>query len=143
MRSHGVPNFPDPIRSGNDVTFAVGSGTAVNMGSPAFQAARTTTAPSNSAGYSAMLGHDGVFFAIPSTVNLRSPAARQAEIACHFGGRVGQPTGNAGWGQDFPARARGKIRVGSSRRTTYPRRSLRLHVAMCGRRLSGRWGILA
>jgi len=132
MRSHGVPNFPDPVVSGKDLSFRVGSGTAVNLGSPAFQAAQktcdkavsgggpgsgepsaadtarmlaishcmrahglsgfpdpTTTAPSNPAGYSAVLGHDGVFFAVPSTVNLQSPAAKQAEIACHFGGPVG------------------------------------------------------
>lgn len=139
MRSHGVSNFPDPIVSGNDLSFRVGSGTGVDMGSPAFQAAQTTcekalsgggsgsgapsaaatarmlaisncmrahglsgfpdpttTAPSNPAGYSAVLGHNGVFFAVPITVNLQSPAAKQAEIACRFGGPVGQPTGNAG-----------------------------------------------
>jgi hypothetical protein len=67
-RAHGVSGFPDP----------------------------TTTAPSNPNGYSAVLGRNGVFFAVPGTVNLQSPAAKQAEIACHFGGPVGQPTGNAG-----------------------------------------------
>jgi hypothetical protein len=139
MRSHGVPNFPDPIISARSISFAVGAGTGINMASPAFQAAQktcskalsgggpagggssaavraqmlaisecmrthgvsgfpdpTTTEPTNPTGYSAVLGHNGVFFAIPGTVNLRSPAVKHAEIACHFGGPVDQPTGNAG-----------------------------------------------
>lgn len=68
MRAHGVSGFPDP----------------------------TTTAPSSPTGYSAVLGRNDVFFAVPSTGNLQSPAAKQAEIACRFGGPVGQPTGNTG-----------------------------------------------
>jgi len=139
MRSHGVPNFPDPVVSGNSISFRITSGTKAGLTSPALQAAQKTcgtvltggrpgsaapsaatrtkmlaisacmrahglsgfpdparTQPSNPAGDSAVLGDDGMFFAIPGTVNLHSPAARRAEIACHFGGATGQSAGNAG-----------------------------------------------
>ena len=66
MRAHGVSGFPDP----------------------------TTTPPSSPTGNSMVVGHNGVFLAVPSSVNLQSPAAKQAEIACHFGGPIGQPAGN-------------------------------------------------
>jgi hypothetical protein len=41
MRSHGVPNFPDPTVGGNGVQF-LGSGSGNNPQSPAFQSAQTS-----------------------------------------------------------------------------------------------------
>jgi hypothetical protein len=58
MRRHGISNFPDP-----------------QAGSP----------PSNPAGYSAILGRDGYFLAIPNSIDTKSPAFRQAATACKFG----------------------------------------------------------
>jgi hypothetical protein len=58
MRAHGVSGFPDP----------------------------TTTPPSSPAGYSAVLSHNGVALAIPNTIDVQSPAFKQAASACHFGG---------------------------------------------------------
>ncbi|MGO9976637.1 MAG: hypothetical protein ACLPZR_24985 [Solirubrobacteraceae bacterium] len=58
MRAHGVSAFPDP----------------------------TTTAPSSPVGYSGVLERNGVSFAIPSTIDLQSPAVRQAASVCHLGG---------------------------------------------------------
>jgi hypothetical protein len=60
MRRHGITDFPDP----------------------------TVTAPSGADGYSAVLGRDGVFLAIPQTVDMRSPAFEQAANKCGFGGRI-------------------------------------------------------
>jgi hypothetical protein len=56
MRSHGVPNVPDP----------------------------TTTPPSNPAGYSGVLTRNGVSFATPTTIDLQSPAVKPAATACHL-----------------------------------------------------------
>lgn len=58
MRAHGLSGFPDP----------------------------TTTPPSSPAGYSGVIGRNGVFFAIPTTIDIRSPAVSQAATACHLGG---------------------------------------------------------
>jgi hypothetical protein len=58
MRQHGISSFPDP-----------------QTGSP----------PSNPAGYSAVLGLGGYFLAIPSSIDTKSPAFRQAATACKFG----------------------------------------------------------
>jgi hypothetical protein len=58
MRQHGISAFPDP----------------------------TLSPPSSPAGYSAVLGRGGVFLAIPSTINSRSPAFTQAARACKFPG---------------------------------------------------------
>jgi hypothetical protein len=63
MRAHGVTDFPDP-----------------QAGSP----------PSNPAGYSAVMGEDGAFLAIPSSINPRSPAFEQAAAACNFGPKGAQ-----------------------------------------------------
>jgi hypothetical protein len=127
MRSHGVPNLPDP-------TTAVGpyriSLSGINPGSPSFQAAQklcgmsgggpgsakpsaaavsqmtaiarcmrahgvtdfpdpTTRTTTNPVGYGAVITHDGVYFAIPSTVNLQAPAAKRAASACQLSGLVG------------------------------------------------------
>jgi hypothetical protein len=56
MRRHGISEFPDP----------------------------TLSPPSNPAGYSAVLGRDGVVLAIPKTINPQSPAFKQAAAACGF-----------------------------------------------------------
>lgn len=65
MRAHGISGFPDP----------------------------TTTPPSGPAGYSAIMGHNGVFLAIPNSIDTRSPAFKQAAAACNFGPR-GARTGS-------------------------------------------------
>lgn len=41
MRSHGVPNFPDPNGSGGRFSIRIGPGTGINPGSPSFRAAQT------------------------------------------------------------------------------------------------------
>ena len=56
MRRHGVSDFPDP----------------------------TLKAPSSPAGYSAIEDRGGVILAIPSTINVQSPAFQQAAKACQF-----------------------------------------------------------
>jgi hypothetical protein len=129
MRSHGVPNFPDPNTSGGGVHISIKSSSGINPASPSFQAAQkacakllpaggpgsgkpsaateaqmlatsecirrhgvsgfpdpTTTPPSSPAGYSGVLGRNGLFFAIPTTIDIQSPAVRQAATACHLGG---------------------------------------------------------
>jgi hypothetical protein len=58
MRAHGVNGFPDP----------------------------TTTPPSSPAGYSGVLGRNGVYFAIPSTIDIQSPAVQHAATACRLSG---------------------------------------------------------
>ena len=58
MRAHGVGGFPDP----------------------------TTRPPSSPAGCSGVMTHNGVSFAIPTTINLQSPAVQRAATACHLGG---------------------------------------------------------
>jgi hypothetical protein len=58
MRAHGVTGFPDP----------------------------TTTPPSGPGGFSQVIGHDGLFLAVPDTINADSPVFKQAGVACHFGG---------------------------------------------------------
>lgn len=130
MRSHGVPNFPDPSTSGGGFQIKISSG--LNPGSPSFKAAQaacgkllpgggpgagppsatmkarllavskcmrahgvsdfpdpTTTAPSGPTGYAAVLGANGVFLAVPSSIDVRSPAFKQAASVCHFGGPPG------------------------------------------------------
>lgn len=58
MRSHGVSDFPDP----------------------------TTTAPAPSGNYGAVMGHNGVYLALPSSIDPNAPAFKRAASACHFGG---------------------------------------------------------
>jgi hypothetical protein len=65
MRKHGISGFPDPT-----------------TGSP----------PSPGSGDSAVLGRGGFFLAIPNSVNMRSPAFKQASQACNFGPKGGAPT---------------------------------------------------
>jgi hypothetical protein len=126
MRSHGVPNFPDPPAGGGGKV-SVQSSSGINPFSPAFQAAQsacrrflpsggpgsghpsaasraqmlaashcmrthgisgfpdpTTTPPTSTSGYSAILGTHGVFFAIPTSIDANSPAFKQAATACHL-----------------------------------------------------------
>lgn len=56
MRGHGISDFPDP----------------------------TLSPPSNPAAYSAAVGRNGVFIAIPKTIDAQSPAFKQAAAACGF-----------------------------------------------------------
>ncbi|HEY2435846.1 MAG TPA: hypothetical protein VGH93_01600, partial [Solirubrobacteraceae bacterium] len=64
MRRHGISSFPDP-----------------RPGSP----------PSSLGGYSAIIGHGGYLLAIPSSIDMRSPAFKQAATTCGFGPRRGPP----------------------------------------------------
>lgn len=59
MRAHGISGFPDP----------------------------TTRPPSSPTGYSAVMGRNGVFLAIPSSIDTNSPAFKQAAATCKFGPR--------------------------------------------------------
>ena len=61
MRAHDVTGFPDP----------------------------TTTPPSSPPGGGIALAHDGVFLVVPSTIDINSPAFKQAAATCHFGGPGG------------------------------------------------------
>jgi hypothetical protein len=61
VRAHRVSGFPDP----------------------------TTTPPISLPGNSVVFTQDSVSFLFPSTINLRSPAVKQAATACHFSS--GQP----------------------------------------------------
>ncbi len=121
MRSHGVPNFPDPT-SGGGIHFEASSG--INPFSPSFRAARagcgrlfpgggpsahaseqtrqamvaqsecmrshgvtgfpdpTLTPPTSVGGDRSVIGRDGVFLAIPNTIDVNSPAFKQAAAVC-------------------------------------------------------------
>jgi hypothetical protein len=124
MRSHGVPNFPDPS-GGGGIKIPVNSG--INPFSPAFKQSQsacrnllpgggpppggagqareamlrtadcmrahgvsgfpdpTTSPPSNIADFSIAEGRPGAFLAVPSTIDVNSPAFKQAAKACDFG----------------------------------------------------------
>jgi hypothetical protein len=58
MRAHGVTGFPDP----------------------------RTAPPPSSSGYSQVMGRDGVFIAVPDTIDTASPVYTRAAAACQFGG---------------------------------------------------------
>jgi hypothetical protein len=58
MRAHGVTGFPDPVSS----------------------------PPASPAGYSIFFGQPGAFLAVPSTINVHSPAFQSAGKACGFPG---------------------------------------------------------
>ncbi len=121
MRSHGVPNFPDPT-SGGGIHIDPSSG--INPFSPSFRTARaacakllpgfggpqrpseqtrqamvaesecmrshgvmgfpdpTLTPPTSTGGDSSVIGRDGVFLAIPNTIDVNSPAFKQAAAVC-------------------------------------------------------------
>jgi hypothetical protein len=57
MRAHGISGFPDP----------------------------TPSPPSDRAGHSAIMSNDGVWLAIPDSIEVRSPAFEQAAAACNLG----------------------------------------------------------
>jgi hypothetical protein len=57
MREHGISDFPDP----------------------------TTSPPSNPMNYGAVVGRNGVFLALPKSIDEQSPAFKQAANACKFG----------------------------------------------------------
>lgn len=128
IRSHGVPNLPDPKVAGGGIQLSL-SGSGINPGSPALQSAQklcrhllpgggpgagprsaqaharlleistcmrrngvssfpdpqSGSPPSSPAGYSAIIGLGGYFLAIPSSVDMSSPAFEQAATACKFG----------------------------------------------------------
>jgi hypothetical protein len=65
MRAHGVSGFPDP----------------------------TLAPPGNPEAFSIAMGHDGVFLAVPRTINVNSPGFERAASVCEFGpgGRRTQP----------------------------------------------------
>jgi hypothetical protein len=130
MRSHGVPNFPDPKVNGQGIQL-LGPSSGINPQSPAFQSAQTScqhllpgggpgsgppsaqahaqllqisecmrrhgissfpdprpgSPPANLGGYSAIVGHGGYLLAIPSSIDMSSPAFKQAATACDFGPR--------------------------------------------------------
>jgi hypothetical protein len=128
MRSHGVPNFPDPTATGQGISIRFTPGSGIDPFSPGFKAAQSTchrllpgggpgaqgppspqarsqmlaistcmrahgiadfpdptTRPPTSGIYSNVMGHDGVFLAIPSSINPSSPAFESAAAACRFG----------------------------------------------------------
>ena len=57
MRQHGIAGFPDPTQS----------------------------SPGNPSEYSAVISRNGVVFAIPKSIDVNSPAFKQAGTACNFG----------------------------------------------------------
>jgi hypothetical protein len=67
MRAHRVTGFPDPTR----------------------------TPASTPNGYSGVLTRNGVSFAIPTTIDIQSPAVQQAATTCHLSG-LGQGKTGAG-----------------------------------------------
>ena len=127
MRSHGVPNFPDPS-AGGGIKIAPGSG--INAFSPSFKTADahchkllpgggpprgvseqqkehmvrtsecmrahgvtgfpdpTTTPPTNAQDYSIVAGiggpSGGLFLLVPKTIDVDSPAFKQAAKTCSF-----------------------------------------------------------
>jgi hypothetical protein len=63
MRAHGITGFPDP----------------------------TTSQPSAGKGFGMAIGRNGVFLAIPNSIDVQSPAFRQAAAACNFGPKGAPP----------------------------------------------------
>jgi len=63
MRAHGISGFPDP----------------------------TTTQPSNPRGFGMAIGRNGVFLAIPNSIDIQSPAFKRAAAACNFGPKIPPP----------------------------------------------------
>lgn len=62
MRAHGVSGFPDPT-----------------VGPP----------PANPQDFSIAMGRGGVSLLVPKTIDVSSPAFKQAATACHFGTLIG------------------------------------------------------
>lgn len=63
MRAHGIAGFPDP----------------------------TTSQPSADKGFGMAIGRNGVFLAIPSSIDVQSPAFKRAATACNFGPKGAPP----------------------------------------------------
>jgi hypothetical protein len=63
MRAHGIADFPDP----------------------------TTTQPSPGKGFGMAIGRNGIFLAIPSSIDIQSPAFRKAAATCNFGPKGAPP----------------------------------------------------
>jgi hypothetical protein len=63
MRAHGIAGFPDP----------------------------TNSQPSAAKGFSMAIGRNGVFLAIPNSIDVQSPAFRRAAAACNFGPKGAPP----------------------------------------------------
>jgi hypothetical protein len=63
MRSHGITDFPDP----------------------------TTSQPSPGKGFGMAIGRNGVFLAIPNSIDVQSPAFKRAAAACNFGPQGAPP----------------------------------------------------
>ena len=127
MRSHGVPNLPDPGPEG-DIQLSPSSG--INTSAPAFRAAQTKCAkllpgstpgrlappsqqaekqmlalskcmrahgvsgfpdptlgppPSSPQQFSIAIGRGDVSLLVPKTIDVASPAFKQAATTCHFG----------------------------------------------------------
>jgi hypothetical protein len=137
MRAHGLPNFPDPSRSGgHGIQLSAGPDSGVNPSAPAFRTAQkacqhllpgggptsghpsaqdkaqmlqvsqcmrahgitdfpdpTTSQPSAGKGFSMAIGRNGVFLAVPDSINPHSPAFLRAAAACNFGPKNGAPPG--------------------------------------------------
>lgn len=131
MRSHGVPNLPDPS-SGGGIQIRAGSG--IDPQSPAFKAAQAQCAklvprgrpgvlrppskrvleqmlavskcmrahgvsgfpdptvgapPSSLEEFSIAMGRGGVSLLVPKTIDVSSPAFKQAASTCRFGALLG------------------------------------------------------
>lgn len=67
MREHGIADFPDP----------------------------TTSQPSAGRRFGMAIGRNGVFLAIPNSIDIQSPAFKQAAAACNFGPKGGGPPSTA------------------------------------------------
>jgi hypothetical protein len=132
MRSHGVPNLPDP---GPEGAIQLGPSSGINPAAPAFKAAQAKCAtllpgggpgalgtaskqvreqmlalsecmrahgvsgfpdptlgppPSSPQEFSIAIGHDGVSLLVPKTIDVSSPAFKQAAATCRFGASLGK-----------------------------------------------------
>jgi hypothetical protein len=128
MRSHGIPNFPDPVQAAGGGIQISGNRSGINPRSPLYLSADQTcrhllpnggrptssdqqkaltrmlrvarcmrahsvpgfpdptlSTPTNRAGYATLMSNDGVWLAIPSSIDIRSPSFDRAAAACHLG----------------------------------------------------------
>jgi hypothetical protein len=132
MRSHGVPNLPDPGPEGG---IQLGPSSEINTNSPSFKAAQARCAkllphggiggaahpsaqaeqqmlalsecmrahgvsnfpdptpgppPPDPQEFSIAIGRNGVSLLVPRTINVSSPAFKQAATTCRFGALLGE-----------------------------------------------------
>jgi hypothetical protein len=132
MRSHGVPNLPDPGPEGG---IQLGPSSGISASAPAFKAAQAKCAkllpgggpgalgtasaqvraqllavsecmrahgvsgfpdptlgppPSNPQEFSIAIGRGGVSLLVPKTIDVSSPAFKQAAATCRFGAPIGK-----------------------------------------------------